>query len=102
MRNCTPCAAAAARGQPRRIEKRFMDAFGGQVRMLGEDLVGRHPVSDHRHHRCDREAQSAEAWHASPDIGVRRDAFVGPVFMVAAADVSGSIHEPGHAKARAR
>ena len=37
------------------IEKRFVDVLGGQVRMLGEDLVGRHPVSDHRHHRCDRE-----------------------------------------------
>ena len=83
------------------IEQRFMDVFGGQVRMLSEDLVGRHPVSDHRHHRCDREAQSSDAWHASHDIGVRRNAFVGHVFMLAAADISGSIHEPGHTKARA-
>ncbi len=34
--------------------------------MLSEDLVGRHSVSDHRHHRCDREAQPSDAWRALP------------------------------------
>ena len=59
-------------------------------------LVGRHPVSDHRHHRCDREAQPPDAWQASHDVGVRRDAFVGHESMLAVADVYGTIHEPAH------
>jgi hypothetical protein len=76
------------------IEKRFVDVLGGQVRMLSEDLVGRHPVSDHRHHRRDGEAQSPDAWQASHDIGVCRDAFVGHESMLTVADVYGTTHEP--------
>jgi hypothetical protein len=76
------------------IEKRFVDVPGGQVRMLSEDVVGRHSVSDHRHHRCDREAQPSDAWQASHDIGVRRDAFVGHESMLAVADVYGMIVNP--------
>ena len=76
------------------IEKRFVDVLGGQVRMLSEDLVGRHPVSDHRHHRCDREAQPSDAWQTGHDIGVRRDAFVGHESMLAVADVYGMIVDP--------
>jgi hypothetical protein len=47
-----PCAAAAApaRGPLLRHKKRFVDVFGGQVRVLSEDPVGRHPVRDHRHY----------------------------------------------------
>ncbi len=75
-------------------EKRFVHVLGGQVRILSEDLVGRHPVSDHRHHRCDREAQPPDAWQASHDIVVRRDAFVGHESMLAVADVSGMIMNP--------
>ena len=71
-----------------------MDVLGGQVRMFSEDLVGRHSVSDHRHHRCDREAQPSDARQASHDIGVRRDAFVGHESMLAAADVYGMIMNP--------
>jgi hypothetical protein len=48
------------------IEKRFMDVFGGQVRMLSEDLAGRHSVRDHRHHRRGTEAQPPDAWHLQP------------------------------------
>ena len=76
------------------IEKRFVDVLGGQVGMLSEDLVGRHSVSDHRHHRCDREAQPSDARQASHDIGVRRDAFVGHQSMLAVADVYGMIMNP--------
>lgn len=48
------------------IEKRFVDIFSGQLRMLGEDLVGRHPIRDHRQHCRDREAQPSAAWHPQP------------------------------------
>ncbi len=60
------------------------------------------PVSDHRHHRCHGEAQSSDVWHASHDIRVRRDAFVGHVFMLTAADVSGMIHEPAQTEGPSR
>ena len=76
------------------IKKRFVDILGGQVGMLSEDLVGRHPVSDHRHHRCDGETQPPDAWQASHDVGVSRDAFVGHESMLAVADGYEMIHEP--------
>ena len=69
-----------------------MDVRRSQVRVLGEDLVGRHPVRDHRHDRGDREAQSPDTRQPAHDSGVGGDAFEGHVFMLAVADVSGTIH----------
>ncbi len=60
-----------------------MDVRWSQVRVLGEDLVGRHPVRDHRHDRGNREAQPPDARQPAHDGGVG-DAFVGHVFMLAA------------------
>lgn len=61
-----------------------MDVRWSQVRVLGEDLVGRHPVRDHRHDRGNREAQPPDARQPAHDSGVGGDAFVGHVFMLAA------------------
>jgi hypothetical protein len=59
MRNFTPSAEAAA-PVPEclgRVQEGLVDVRWSQVRVLGEDLVGRHPVRDHRHDRGNREAQ---------------------------------------------
>lgn len=64
-----------------------MDVRRSQVRVLGEDLVGRHPVRDHRHDRGDREAQPPDARQPAHDSGVGGDAFEGHVFMLAASGV---------------
>lgn len=65
-----------------------MDVCRSQVRVLGEDLVGRHPVRDHRHDRGDRKAQPPDARQPAHDSGVGGDAFVGHVFMLAASGVA--------------
>ena len=52
--------------------------------MLGEDLVGRHPVRDHRHNRGNRKAQPPDARQPAHYGGVGGDAFVGHMFMLAA------------------
>ena len=61
-----------------------MDVRRSQVRVLGEDLVGRHPVRDHRHDCSDREAELPDARQPAHDGGVGGDAFEGHVFMLAA------------------
>ena len=65
-----------------------MDVRRSQVRVLGEDLVGRHPVRDHRHYRGDRKAQPPDARQPAHDSRVGGDAFVGHVFMLAASGVA--------------
>lgn len=65
-----------------------MDVRRSQVRVLGEDLVGRHPVRDHRHDRGDRKAQPPDARQAAHYSGVGGDAFVGHVFMLAASGLA--------------
>ena len=65
-----------------------MDVRRSQVRVLGEDLVGRHPVRDHRHDRGDRKAQPPDARQPAHDSRVGGDAFVGHVFMLAASGVA--------------
>lgn len=65
-----------------------MDVRRSQVRVLGEDLVGRHPVRDHRHDRGDRKAEPPDARQPAHDSGVGGDAFVGHVFMLAASGVA--------------
>jgi hypothetical protein len=63
--------------------------LGSEIGVLGEDLAGRHAVRDHRHHRCDREAQAPDAGQAAHDGGIRCDAFVGHVFVVTVTGVAG-------------
>lgn len=65
-----------------------MDVRRSQVRVLGEDLVGRHPVRDHRHDRGDWKAQPPDARQPAHDSRVGGDAFVGHVFMLAASGVA--------------
>ena len=65
-----------------------MDVCRSQVRVLGEDLVGRHPVRDHRHDRGDRKAQPPDARQPAHDSRVGGDAFVSHVFMLAASGVA--------------
>lgn len=65
-----------------------MDVRRSQVRVLGEDLVGRHPVRDHRHDRGDRKTQPSDARQPAHDSRVGGDAFVGHVFMLAASGVA--------------
>jgi len=65
-----------------------VDVRRSQVRVLGEDLVGRHPVREHRHDRSDREAEPLDARPPAHDSGVGGDAFVGHVFVLAASGVA--------------
>ena len=65
-----------------------MDVRRSQVRVLGEDLVGRHPVRDHRHDRGDREAPPPDARQPAHDSRVGGDAFEGHVLMLAASGVA--------------
>ena len=61
-----------------------MQVFGGEVGVLGEDLLGAHPIGEHRHHRRDREAQPSDAGQAAHDRGVGGDAFADHMFMLTA------------------
>ncbi len=65
-----------------------MDVRRSQVRVLGEDLVGRHPIRDHCHDRGDGKAQPPDARQPAHNSGVGGDAFVGHVFMLAASSVA--------------
>ena len=58
------------------VPEGLVDVRWSQVRVLGEDLVGRHPVRDHRHDRGNREAQPPDARQPAHDSGVGGDAFV--------------------------
>lgn len=65
-----------------------MDVRRSQVRVLGEDLVGRHPVRDHCHDRGDGKAKPPDTRQPAHDGGVGGDAFVGHVFMLAVSGVA--------------
>ena len=54
-----------------------MDVLAGEAGMLGQDLLGRHTVRDHRDHSRYRKAQPADARQATHDIWVRGDALKG-------------------------
>ena len=77
-----------------------MDVRRSQVRVLGENLVGRHPVRDHRHDRGNRKAQPPDARQPAHDSGVGGDAFVGHTFMLAASGVRRRLPLTGFVAAR--
>ena len=65
-----------------------MDVRRSQVRVLGEDLVGRHPVRDHCHDRGDGKAKPPDTRQPAHDSGVGGDMFEGHVFMLAASGIA--------------
>ena len=77
------------------VQQRLVDVLGGEVGVLGEDLVSAHAVREHRHHCRDREAEPADAGLAAHDSGVCGDAVVGHEFMLAAAVSPGTRRSPG-------
>jgi hypothetical protein len=54
-----------------------MDVFERQLREVGEDLVGRHPLSNHADHRGDRYARAADARYAAHDPMIDGDPLEG-------------------------
>ena len=84
------------------VEQRLVDAFAGEVRVLGQDLLVRHAVRDHRDHCRDGEAQPADAGKAPHDIRVGGDALKGHAPMITAVDAGSSARGAWTERARRR
>ncbi len=59
-----------------------MNVVAGQIRMLSEDLLRSHAVREHRDHRGDWKAQTADTGKPSHDVRVGGDALEGHLLII--------------------
>jgi hypothetical protein len=80
------------------IQQRLVNILRGQARMLCDDFIGGHAVSDHRDHRGYGKAQSPDAGHAAHDIGVGGDPLVRHSSMLSVAGPHPPVQHAGSIK----